>query len=77
MRPGLQVKKGDKVKQGQILGEVGNSGNSGGPHLHFQLMDGPSILTGRGLPCHFTNVRDFFGERVDFIEHNGLIVHTD
>jgi murein DD-endopeptidase MepM/ murein hydrolase activator NlpD len=77
MSPGLQVKKGDKVKQGQILGKVGNSGHSTGPHLHFQLMDGPNILTARGLPSYFTNVRDFFGEPVEFIAHDRLIVHID
>lgn len=77
MSPGLQVKKGEKVEQGQILGKIGNSGHSTGPHLHFQLMNGPNILTARGLPCSFTNVRNLFGERIEFIEHDGLIVHTD
>ncbi|MBI4379412.1 MAG: M23 family metallopeptidase [Nitrospinae bacterium] len=32
------VKKGDTVKAGQQIGEVGNSGSSIQPHLHIQVM---------------------------------------
>jgi hypothetical protein len=46
----LKVKKGDKVKRGDLLGLVGNSGNSSAPHLHFHVMDGPSPLTSEGVP---------------------------
>jgi hypothetical protein len=49
-RGSLQVAPGDRVTAGQVLAECGNSGNSSDPHVHFQLMDGPSILTARGLP---------------------------
>lgn len=35
----VTVKKGDKVKAGQVIGRVGNSGASGMPHLHFTMMD--------------------------------------
>jgi len=34
----LLVKKGDAVRAGQKIGEVGNSGNSIQPHLHIQVM---------------------------------------
>jgi murein DD-endopeptidase MepM/ murein hydrolase activator NlpD len=38
------------VRRGEVLGELGNSGQSTGPHLHFQLMTDPSILDADGLP---------------------------
>lgn len=31
----LRVKPGDRVRRGQVIGRLGNSGNSTGPHLHF------------------------------------------
>lgn len=72
----LNVKKGDKVKRGQILGKVGNSGNSDGPHLHFQLMNGPDKSTARGLPCHFINIKNCEGKQVKLIDRDRSIIHT-
>jgi hypothetical protein len=49
----LLVQPGDRVTTGQKLAELGNTGNSNAPHLHFQLMNGPSILQADGLPYVF------------------------
>ncbi len=51
LQPGsLRVQKGDHVKAGQVIGLVGNTGNSLVPHLHFHVMDSPSPLASNGLP---------------------------
>ncbi|MFY9150438.1 MAG: urea transporter [Prolixibacteraceae bacterium] len=39
----VEVKEGDRVKQGQLLGKCGNSGRSPYPHLHFQFQHTPYI----------------------------------
>jgi hypothetical protein len=54
LQPGsLRVAVGDRVASGQPLGRLGNTGNSTAPHLHFQLSDGPDILTANSLPFVF------------------------
>jgi murein DD-endopeptidase MepM/ murein hydrolase activator NlpD len=51
LKPGsLKVKLGDKVTRGQVVGLVGNSGNSTEPHLHFHISDGNSPLGSEGVP---------------------------
>ncbi len=51
MQPGsIKVRSGEKVHLGQVIGLVGDSGNSIVPHLHFQVTDGPSSLSSNGLP---------------------------
>lgn len=51
LRPGsIRVRPGARITAGQVLGEIGNSGNSLAPHLHFQLSDGAVPLASEGLP---------------------------
>lgn len=54
IQPGsIRVKPGDKVRRGQVLGLVGNSGNSTEPHLHFHISDGNSPIGSEGIPYVF------------------------
>lgn len=54
LQPGsIKVKLGDRVKRGQLLGLVGNSGNSTEPHLHFHISDASSPLGSEGIPYAF------------------------
>jgi hypothetical protein len=53
----VDVKPGDRVTSGQVLGSVGNTGNSTAPHLHFHVMSTPDPLRSDGLPFVFTDFR--------------------
>lgn len=54
MAPGsIVAREGDTVQRGQVLGKLGNTGNSDGPHLHFQITDSASFLNTDGLPFVF------------------------
>jgi hypothetical protein len=53
----VKVKPGDRLRAGQVIGSVGNTGNSSAPHLHFHVMSTPDPLRSDGLPFVFTNFR--------------------
>ncbi len=53
----VKVKAGDRVRQGQAIGQVGISGDGFEPHLHFSVTDTPDMNYGHGLPVTFTNVK--------------------
>ena len=51
IKPGtLRVRQGERVRRGQVVGLVGNSGNSTEPHLHFHISDANSPLGSEGIP---------------------------
>jgi hypothetical protein len=65
LQPGsLRVIVGDQVKAGDVLGLVGDSGNSTEPHLHFQLMTENNILAAQGIPYVLQEFTVRFGSRV-------------
>jgi pimeloyl-ACP methyl ester carboxylesterase len=49
----IRVLVGQKVRRGQVLGLLGNSGHSQGPHLHFHVTNGNSPLGAEGVPYVF------------------------
>jgi hypothetical protein len=56
MIPGsVTVREGDRVVRGQLLGRVGNSGNSSAPHLHIHVVGRDAIFGANGLPFVFSS----------------------
>ncbi len=53
----FEVKEGDFVKRGQVIGKCGNSGHSTEPHLHFHIQDSSNFYRGRGIPVKFSNLK--------------------
>jgi murein DD-endopeptidase MepM/ murein hydrolase activator NlpD len=51
------VKPGDRLSAGQVIGSVGNTGNSDAPHLHFHVMSTPDPLRSNGLPFVYNGFR--------------------
>jgi hypothetical protein len=53
----IKVKVGDRLSTGQVLGNLGNTGNTDAPHLHFHVMSTPDPLRSDGLPFVFDTFR--------------------
>lgn len=88
LKPGsIQVKEGDFVTRGQVLGLLGNTGNTSAPHMHFHIMETNSSLGSNGLPYTYdefnlvgrTTEESFFDmgleDNTPFVdEETGLII---
>ena len=71
----ITVNEGDVVKEGDILGKVGNSGNTQGPHIHFHIQNTPDILNGKGIKITMKNTVDQNNKKIKYLV-NGMTVEN-
>jgi len=69
----VSVKVGSMVKPGDPIGEVGNSGDSVEPHLHFHAMNGRDPDQADGIPLVFENWKAQSYSRVPIERQQGII----
>jgi murein DD-endopeptidase MepM/ murein hydrolase activator NlpD len=69
----VRVKAGDPVTRGQTIGQLGQTGNTTEPHLHFQLTDGPDPMYSRGVPITFRNVEDLLGSAGGALQAGSIV----
>lgn len=61
---GNLVSKGDKVKKGQHIGAVGNSGKSTAPHLHLDVLENNNYSIDSAVRWYETLVKDYRASKV-------------
>lgn len=57
LKPGsITVRPGQRVRRGEVIGQLGFTGESTGPHLHFHIADADAPLAAEGLPYGFEHL---------------------
>jgi hypothetical protein len=64
----LKVKPGQMVKLGEVIGQIGASGDALFPHLHYELRTGPGIKGVEGLPSYFGGFHRLLGSKTVSVE---------
>jgi hypothetical protein len=74
----IRVKEGDFVKQGQVIAQCGNSGNTTQAHLHLQLQNTPDLYNTIGAKLYFKEIqvngeirKDYMPVKEDFVKNTG------
>ena len=62
----ITVMAGDSVRQGQVIGKMGHSGNSTGVHLHFEVRSGGNTSANRVDPLDYVSIDNPRPNCVDF-----------
>jgi murein DD-endopeptidase MepM/ murein hydrolase activator NlpD len=68
----VRLKAGDRVHRGDVLGEIGFSGDAIFPHVHFALLSGPDIHSNEGVPCYFDHLTRLLGSKRIRVDHSSL-----
>jgi hypothetical protein len=75
----IVVKQGQKIKQVELLGLCGNSGNSSEAHLHFHIQNIEDMNVATGVKCYFENIlvngqskKDYSPIKKDKIRNNKI-----
>jgi hypothetical protein len=58
-RGSIRVHPGQAIQRSEVIGNVGNSGNTTMPHLHFHMMDRPNVAEAKGIACRFRRYERF------------------
>lgn len=61
LRSGIPVTVGQRVAQGEVVGHVGDTGDSPAVHLHFQVNAGSDPFATKSLPARFSGLRNSGG----------------
>src|SRR6266566_4098511 len=57
-RGSVRVHPGERVRRGQMIAKLGDSGQTTAPHLHLHVADGNSVLSAEGVPWVLSSYED-------------------
>lgn len=74
---GVKVKKGQRVRAGQVIGLSGNSGNTTGPHLHLVVLKPQYTMNRSTRYAYLSNPNMVAWPIIDHIGDDTIVVYAD